>query len=139
MPLSYTQATFCHVIDSISPFLPHIFIHPVTPPRPQLIPMGNIIEGEQGTLSCSAPAPCPTLPPSLTWTSGLGGSVESQLQEGIDGLMTMISTLTFTASLPHHGLMVKCSARYTLQPGGTTKTTQRNLTLNVLCERPQQP
>ncbi|NP_001133927.1 myelin-associated glycoprotein [Salmo salar] len=114
-------------------FLPGVNInHTVTPPRPQLIPMGNIIEGEQGTLSCSAPAPCPTLPPSLTWTSGLGGSVESQLQEGIDGLMTMISTLTFTASLPHHGLMVKCSARYTLQPGGTTKTTQGNLTLNVL-------
>ncbi|XP_023830441.1 myelin-associated glycoprotein [Salvelinus sp. IW2-2015] len=114
-------------------FLPGLNInHTDTPPRPQLIPMGNIMEGEWVRLSCSAPAPCPTLPPSLTWTSGLGGSVESQLQEGIDGLMTMTSTLTFTASLLHHGLMVKCSARYTLQPGGTTKTTQGNLTLNVL-------
>ncbi|CAB1321067.1 unnamed protein product [Coregonus sp. 'balchen'] len=110
----------------------YIFRLEYTPPKPQLISMGNITEGEQVRLSCSAPAPCPTLPPSLTWTSGLGGSVESQLQEGIDGLMTMTSTLTFTASLPHHALMVKCSARYTLQSGGTTKTTEGNLTLNVL-------
>ncbi|KAM9415167.1 myelin-associated glycoprotein-like isoform 1-T1 [Salvelinus alpinus] len=114
-------------------FYPGVHIsHTDTPPKPQLTPIGNITEGELVRLSCSASAPCPTLPPSLTWTSGLGGSVESQLQEGIDGLMTMTSTLTFTASLLHHGLMVKCSARYTLQPGGTTKTTQGNLTLNVL-------
>uniref|UniRef100_A0A4W5RJJ3 Si:ch211-171h4.5 n=1 Tax=Hucho hucho TaxID=62062 RepID=A0A4W5RJJ3_9TELE len=114
-------------------FYPGVHIsHTDTPPKPQLTPMGNITEGERVRLSCSAPAPCPTFPPSLTWTSELGGSVESQLQDGIDGLMTMTSTLTFTASLPHHRLMVKCSARYTLQPGGTTKTTQANLTFNVL-------
>ncbi|CAB1351184.1 unnamed protein product, partial [Coregonus sp. 'balchen'] len=106
--------------------------HADTPPKPQLTPMGNITVGERVRLSCSAPALCPTLPPSLTWTSGLGGIVESQLQEGLDGLMTMTSTLTFTASLPHHGMMIKCSACYTLQPGATTKTTQGNLTFNVL-------
>ncbi|XP_041740751.1 myelin-associated glycoprotein [Coregonus clupeaformis] len=106
--------------------------HADSPPKPQLTPMGNITVGERVRLSCSAPAPCPTLPPSLTWTSGLGGIVESQLQEGLDGLMTMTSTLTFTASLPHHGMMIKCSACYTLQPGATTKTTQGNLTFNVL-------
>ncbi|XP_010895219.1 myelin-associated glycoprotein isoform X2 [Esox lucius] len=110
-------------------------IHTDTPPKPQLTPMGDFMEGEEVRLRCSAPAPCRTMPPSLTWNYGHGVGVESQLQEGEDGLKMVTSILTFTASPRHHRMRVTCSARYTMQPGGASKMAQSNQTINVLCKR----
>ncbi|KAL0962421.1 hypothetical protein UPYG_G00339830 [Umbra pygmaea] len=107
--------------------------HTDAPPKPQLIPMSNITVGDKLRLRCSAPAPCHTLPPSLTWNSDHGGFVESELQEkGEDGLTTVSSTLVLHPTPINDRKTVSCSALYQLQPVGAYKKTQTNLTLNVL-------
>lgn len=105
-----------HIVDSL--------------PRPTLTPTS--VEVEEGTsviLSCSAEAPCPTLPPTLTWTPpGLGDSEENLETE------VVTSVLNFTASPLHHGQRISCTALYNRQAGNSDRSFQRSLTINVLCE-----
>ncbi|KAI3361280.1 hypothetical protein L3Q82_013461 [Scortum barcoo] len=75
-------------------------------------------EGSSVNLTCSAPAPCLTQPPTLTWTSSLGDSQET-LQEKPDKTKVKTSVLTFTASHLHHGKEISCTARYNKQGGST--------------------
>ncbi|XP_035272927.1 sialoadhesin-like [Anguilla anguilla] len=102
-----------------------------SPPKPKLTPERlEVMEGTSVSLSCSAAAPCPKLPPNLTWTPRLSDSVD-QLQENEDRTKSVSSVLTFTASHLHHGQKITCSALYTLQQGDTQKTSA-SLTLRVL-------
>ncbi|XP_064175957.1 B-cell receptor CD22-like, partial [Anguilla rostrata] len=89
----------------------------------------EVKEGTSVNLSCSAAAPCPELPPDLTWTPRLNDSVD-QLQENEDKTKSVSSVLTFTASHFHHGQNITCKALYTLQQGDIQKTS--SLTLRVL-------
>ncbi|XP_064160074.1 B-cell receptor CD22-like isoform X2 [Anguilla rostrata] len=99
-----------------------------SPPKPKLTPERvEVMEGTSVSLSCSAAAPCPKLPPNLTWTPRLSDSV-GQLQENV----SVSSVLTFTASHLHHGQNITCRALYKLQQGDTQKTTEASLTLRVL-------
>ncbi|XP_061097962.1 myelin-associated glycoprotein isoform X3 [Conger conger] len=102
-----------------------------SPPKPKLTPEKvEVMEGTSVSLSCSAAAPCPQLPPNLTWTPRLSDSVD-QLQENEDNSTSVSSDLTFTASHLHHGQKITCRALYTLQQGGNLMS-EASLTLRVL-------
>ncbi|KAJ8353640.1 hypothetical protein SKAU_G00212070 [Synaphobranchus kaupii] len=103
-----------------------------SPPKLKLTPEKvEVMEGTSVSLSCSAAAPCPKLPPNLTWTPSLSDSVD-QLQENVDQTKYVSSVLTFTASHLHHGQKITCRALYKLQQGDNQKTSNTSLTLRVL-------
>ncbi|XP_037642062.1 B-cell receptor CD22-like isoform X3 [Sebastes umbrosus] len=101
------------------------------PPRPTLTPSTlKLKEGTSVSLMCSAPAPCLSHPPTLTWTSGLGDSQET-LQENQDKTKVKTSVVTFTASHHHHGKTISCTAVYSKQDGSTESTVRTSLTADV--------
>ncbi|KAJ8332972.1 hypothetical protein SKAU_G00418680 [Synaphobranchus kaupii] len=103
-----------------------------SPPKPKLPPEKvEVMEGTSVNLSCSAAAPCPKLPPNITWTPRLSDSVD-QLQENEDQTKYVSSVLTFTASHLHHGQKITCRTLYKLQQGDIQKTSNTSLTLRVL-------
>ncbi|KAJ8404973.1 hypothetical protein AAFF_G00328940 [Aldrovandia affinis] len=103
-----------------------------SPPKPKLTPMEvKVTEGTSVSLRCSAAAPCPTLPPKLTWTPRLSDSVD-QLQENQDQTKYVTSVLTFTASHLHHGQKIICMAVYKRQRRNSQKISEASLTLNIL-------
>ncbi|XP_061097764.1 B-cell receptor CD22-like isoform X2 [Conger conger] len=102
-----------------------------SPPKPKLTTEKvEVMEGTSVSLSCSAAAPCPKLPPNLTWTPRLSDSVD-QLQENEDNTTSVSSDLTFTASHLHHRQKITCRALYTLQQGGNQRMSEASLTLKV--------
>ncbi|XP_036394435.1 sialoadhesin-like [Megalops cyprinoides] len=103
-----------------------------SPPKPKLTPVKvEVTEGTSVSLTCSAAAPCPKLPPTLTWTPRLNDSVD-QLQENEDQTKSVSSVLTFTASHLLHGQKISCTALYKLQQGDGEKKSEQSLTVNVL-------
>uniref|UniRef100_A0A3B4YGH3 Ig-like domain-containing protein n=1 Tax=Seriola lalandi dorsalis TaxID=1841481 RepID=A0A3B4YGH3_SERLL len=109
MRLDHTNDYYFRLNSSKCNFLP------ADPPSPTLTP--STLEETEGTsvrLKCSAPAPCLSQPPTLTWTPGLGDSQET-LQENQDKTKVMTSVLTFTASHLHHGKTISCTATYNKQ------------------------
>ncbi|XP_055759820.1 myelin-associated glycoprotein-like [Salvelinus fontinalis] len=102
------------------------------PSKPTLSPETvNVMEGTTVNLICSAAAPCPSLPPTLTWTPTLSDSVED-LQETPNRVIT--SLLNFTASHVHHGEKITCTALYKRQAGKSDKSSKTYLTVAVLCK-----
>ncbi|KAK7887006.1 hypothetical protein WMY93_026627 [Mugilogobius chulae] len=74
-------------------------------------PTVSVSEGESVSVQCSAPVPCLSLPPTLTWSPVLG-HIQETLQEQQDKTYVKVSTLTFTASHLHHKNNITCSAVY---------------------------
>ncbi|AWP21142.1 putative kinase D-interacting substrate of 220 kDa [Scophthalmus maximus] len=113
-----------------------ILITPRTvPPPPLLTFVGQLPEGDQVRMQCSAPVSCSILPPSLTWSPrDSSRREESQMLKDEGGLITLESTMTFTASADHHNQKFSCSAIYPLSAGGN-KTSIKTVTLSILCER----
>ncbi|XP_064176314.1 B-cell receptor CD22-like [Anguilla rostrata] len=102
-----------------------------SPPKPKIpIKRVEVMEGTSVSLSCSAAAPCPKLPPNLTWTPRLNDSVE-HLQENEDQTKFVSSVLTFTASHLHHGQKITCRALYTLQKRDTQRRSKASMILKV--------
>uniref|UniRef100_A0A3B3RZF2 Ig-like domain-containing protein n=1 Tax=Paramormyrops kingsleyae TaxID=1676925 RepID=A0A3B3RZF2_9TELE len=87
-------------------------------------------EGDSVTLTCSAPAPCPSLPPTLSWTPRLSDSV-TVFQENDDHTKNGSSVMTFTASHLLHKQEVKCTAVYRLQADNSERTSHTTVTLSV--------
>uniref|UniRef100_A0A3B3RZD8 Ig-like domain-containing protein n=1 Tax=Paramormyrops kingsleyae TaxID=1676925 RepID=A0A3B3RZD8_9TELE len=106
-----------------------------SPPSPQVTINRDIMkEGDSGdsvTLTCSAPAPCPSLPPTLSWTPRLSDSV-TVFQENDDHTKNGSSVMTFTASHLLHKQEVKCTAVYRLQADNSERTSLTSVTLKVL-------
>nr|XP_046254503.1 Schwann cell myelin protein-like isoform X3 [Scatophagus argus] len=101
------------------------------PPTPTLTPPTvRWVEGTLVSVRCSAPAPCLSLPPALTWTPHLGGSHET-LQENLDKTKVKISTLTFNASHLHHRQNISCTAVYTKQDCSTESSATTSLTADI--------
>ncbi|XP_047186296.1 B-cell receptor CD22-like isoform X2 [Scophthalmus maximus] len=110
-----------------------ILITPRTvPPPPLLTFVGQLPEGDQVRMQCSAPVSCSILPPSLTWSPrDSSRREESQMLKDEGGLITLESTMTFTASADHHNQKFSCSAIYPLSAGGN-KTSIKTVTLSIL-------
>ncbi|KAM3613750.1 uncharacterized protein V6R79_004711 [Siganus canaliculatus] len=88
------------------------------PPAPTLSPSSlQATEGTTVSLRCSAPAPCQSHPPSLSWSPGLGEGRET-LQTNPDKSGSQTSEVNFTVSAMHHGQKVSCTAVYPRQDGG---------------------
>ncbi|XP_036931690.1 sialic acid-binding Ig-like lectin 13 [Acanthopagrus latus] len=100
------------------------------PPTPTLTPSTlKVEEGASVSLKCSAPAPCLSHPPALTWTSSLG-HIQESLQENQDRTKVQTSVLTFTASRLHHGQIISCTAVYNKQDG-SSQSVSTSLTADV--------
>ncbi|CAI5662129.1 unnamed protein product [Oreochromis niloticus] len=97
------------------------------PPSPTLTPSTlEVKEGTSVSLTCSAPAPCWSHPPALTWTPNLGQSQET-LQENQDKTKVKTSVMSFTASHLHHGNKISCTAVYRKQDGSPDVTAETSL------------
>ncbi|CAK6964273.1 uncharacterized protein LOC113169033 [Scomber scombrus] len=94
-----------------------------------------LTEGQQITLTCTAPGLCSGSVPTITWTwrgrgektAEITGNLTERKTENITAVTQRhSSTLTFNASAEHHGTQVTCKVGFT---GDTA--TEETLTLNV--------
>uniref|UniRef100_A0AAQ4QCA4 Ig-like domain-containing protein n=1 Tax=Gasterosteus aculeatus aculeatus TaxID=481459 RepID=A0AAQ4QCA4_GASAC len=81
-----------------------------------------LTEGQQTTLSCTAPGLCSGSDPEITWTWRGAGEKDSHITGNITAVKTEnltsvtrrhSSTLTFNPSAEHHGTDVTCKVRFT--------------------------
>ncbi|XP_030014368.1 myelin-associated glycoprotein-like isoform X3 [Sphaeramia orbicularis] len=101
------------------------------PPKPTLSPSElEVEEGASVSLQCSAPAPCPSLRPTVTWTPSLGTSQET-LMDNQDKTKVIKSVLNFTASHLHHGQRFSCTAVYRRQDNRVESSVSKGLTAHV--------
>uniref|UniRef100_A0A3Q3C3V7 Ig-like domain-containing protein n=1 Tax=Haplochromis burtoni TaxID=8153 RepID=A0A3Q3C3V7_HAPBU len=98
----------------------------------------TLTEGQQATLTCTAPGLCSGSVPEITWTWRGAGGTESYITGNSTNFKTEnlaaftqrhISTLTFNASSEHHNTSITCKINFTCG-----KTTEETLTVNVKCE-----
>ncbi|KAJ7985355.1 hypothetical protein DPEC_G00351210 [Dallia pectoralis] len=99
------------------------------PSTPTLSPVTvEVMEGTSVSLTCSAATPCPTSPPSLTWTPNLIDSRQDLLESQNQ---TLTSVLTFTASPVHNRMRITCTALYKRQRGLSAQSSQISRAVTV--------
>uniref|UniRef100_A0A3B4G6V1 Ig-like domain-containing protein n=1 Tax=Pundamilia nyererei TaxID=303518 RepID=A0A3B4G6V1_9CICH len=87
----------------------------------------EITEGEQTTLTCSAPGLCSGSTPNITWIwSGSGQNFyeikENNIEFQSEDMPAFNSTLTFNASTKHNGGQVTCKVTFKNVKTNETKT-----------------
>ncbi|XP_059195062.1 uncharacterized protein LOC131976158 [Centropristis striata] len=90
-----------------------------------------LTEGQQTTLTCTAPGLCSGSVPTITWTWRGAGEDDSHISGNItafktENLTAVSSTLTFNPSAEHHGSIITCKVGFT-----NGITTEETMTLNV--------
>ncbi|XP_062335444.1 myelin-associated glycoprotein isoform X2 [Osmerus eperlanus] len=100
------------------------------PPRPTITDPESLKEGVSVSVTCSAVAPCPTLPPELKWTGPKGTATVKTLQENSDRTKSAQLTVNFTTAAHHHGTNITCKALYPTN-SQKTKASEATVTLNV--------
>ncbi|XP_030248821.1 sialic acid-binding Ig-like lectin 5 [Sparus aurata] len=94
-----------------------------------------LTEGQQTTLTCTAPGLCSGSVPAITWTwsgrreksSHIAGNITASKTENVTGVTQRhSSTLTFNSSAEHHGTNVTCKVSFI-----NNITTEETVTLNV--------
>lgn len=107
---------------------------PADPPSPTLSPPTlGMREGASVSLKCSAPAPCLSFPPNITWTSGLGDS-QRTMEELEEKDQVKTSVLNFTISCLHQRKEISCAATYSKKYGSTVSAVSRRLKAVVSCK-----
>uniref|UniRef100_A0A3Q2EJX1 Ig-like domain-containing protein n=1 Tax=Cyprinodon variegatus TaxID=28743 RepID=A0A3Q2EJX1_CYPVA len=105
------------------------------------VKISPLIEGQQVTLSCTAPGFCSGSPPKITWMWRRKGEEDSYIQGNITASKTEnltavtkshSSTLTFKPSVENHNTIITCQVSFT-----GNETRKRTATLNVNCKNPQ--
>ncbi|XP_026040548.1 sialic acid-binding Ig-like lectin 12 [Astatotilapia calliptera] len=95
----------------------------------------TLSEGQQATLTCTAPGLCSGSVPEITWTWRGAGGTESYITGNRTDFNTdnpttftqrHISTLTFNPSAEHHNTSVTCKINFTGR-----KSTEETLTVHV--------
>uniref|UniRef100_A0A669E9K1 Ig-like domain-containing protein n=1 Tax=Oreochromis niloticus TaxID=8128 RepID=A0A669E9K1_ORENI len=98
----------------------------------------TLTEGQQATLTCTAPGLCSGSVPEITWTWRGAGGTESYITGNSTDFKTEnltaftqrhISTLTFKSSAEQHNTTVTCKIRFTCKT-----TTEEASSLKVNCE-----
>nr|XP_055037927.1 sialic acid-binding Ig-like lectin 13 [Misgurnus anguillicaudatus] len=102
-----------------------------SPQPPELISSPDVskyvMEGTAVNLICSAEAPCPKQPPTLSWTYiPKSANIITQLQEKPDKTHSVNSTMTFNASYMDHKMNISCTATY---PRNISNNTTVNSTV----------
>ncbi|XP_062377780.1 B-cell receptor CD22-like [Sardina pilchardus] len=90
------------------------------PGRPQPSELSEVSEGTSVNVTCTAAAPCPSQPPTITWSLPTGNT-HTHIQHKKNGKRSLLSLLNFTASRSHHKRGIYCMASYPRQNGGTVK------------------
>ncbi|XP_035991115.1 hemicentin-1, partial [Fundulus heteroclitus] len=117
---TYTTKTFLCLTDLNQK--PKVTIPPLT-------------EGQQATLTCTAPGLCSGSPPKITWMWRRKGEKDSHITGNTTSLKTEnlttltqrhSSNLTFNISAEHHNSKITCKVSFT-----GDKTTEKTATLNV--------
>ncbi|KAK9953463.1 hypothetical protein ABG768_017452 [Culter alburnus] len=92
----------------------------------------EVMENTTVNLSCSAEAPCPKQPPTISWTNiPESDNITTQLQEKPDKTQSVFSHMTFKASYMDHRKNISCTAKY---PRNTSNdsTVETTMMLRVL-------
>ncbi|XP_073669325.1 myelin-associated glycoprotein-like [Paramisgurnus dabryanus] len=96
-----------------------------------------VMEGTAVNLICSAEAPCPKRPPTLSWTNiPKSANIITQLQEKPDKTHSVFSSMTFNASYMDHRMNISCTATYPRNISNNT-TVNSTVMLQVLCKNLQ--
>jgi len=126
-----SRATIFHLIIL---YTVHSYLVDVPEP-PILTPtdLQEVMEETTVNLSCSAEAPCPKQPPTISWSNiSESAHITTQLQEKPDKTQSVFSYITFKASYRDHRKNITCTATYTRNtPDASTEST---MTLKVLCK-----
>ncbi|XP_054477345.1 sialic acid-binding Ig-like lectin 10 [Anoplopoma fimbria] len=86
-----------------------------------------LTEGQQTTLTCTAPGLCSGSDPKVTWTWRGAGNITAFMTEDLTAVTKKhSSTLTFNPSAEQHGSNVTCKVSFT-----NNITTEETVTLNV--------
>ncbi|KAK7118205.1 hypothetical protein R3I94_021893 [Phoxinus phoxinus] len=84
------------------------------------------------SLSCSAEAPCPKHPPTISWTYiPESAHITTQLQEKPDKTLSVFSNMTFKASYMDHRKNISCTATYPRKTSNDS-TVETTVMLQVL-------
>uniref|UniRef100_A0A672T632 Si:dkeyp-28d2.4 n=1 Tax=Sinocyclocheilus grahami TaxID=75366 RepID=A0A672T632_SINGR len=108
--------------------------HPKYSPQPPELKPNDLTVKEETTvtLSCSAEAPCPKQPPTISWSNiSESAHITTQLQEKPDKTQSVFSYMTFKASYKDHRKSITCTATY---PRNTSdaSTVESTVMLQVL-------
>ncbi|XP_063340964.1 sialic acid-binding Ig-like lectin 14 [Pelmatolapia mariae] len=116
-------------------FIPRVTVSVKGLNQKRRVKIPTLTEGQQATLTCTAPGLCSGSVPKITWTWRGAGGTESYIAGNSTAFKTgnltafrqrHISTLTFNPSSEQHNTSVTCKINFT---GG--KSTQKTFTLNV--------
>ncbi|XP_051969308.1 myelin-associated glycoprotein-like [Xyrauchen texanus] len=105
-----------------------------SPQPPELKPsdLAYMMENTTVNVSCSAEAPCPKLPPKLSWTNiPKPAIITTQLQEKPDKTLSVFSQITFKASYMDHRKNISCTVTYPRNTSNDT-TVETTMMLRVL-------
>ncbi|XP_018939273.2 cell surface A33 antigen-like [Cyprinus carpio] len=104
------------------------------PKLPILTPtdLKEVMEETTVNLICSAEAPCPKQPPTISWSYiPESAHITRKLQEKPDKTQSVFSYMTFKASYRDHRKNITCTATYQRNTSNDS-TVESNITLKVL-------
>ncbi|XP_077101529.1 B-cell receptor CD22 [Siphateles boraxobius] len=92
----------------------------------------EVMENTTVNLSCSAQAPCPKQPPTISWSYiPESAHITTQLQEKPDKTQSVFSHMTFKASYMDHRKNISCTATYPRKTSNDS-TVETTVMLQVL-------